>query len=47
LDEFIKALEKIAEEAKDQPDLLHQAPTQTPVRRLDEVSAAKELRLVW
>ncbi|MBI1871639.1 MAG: aminomethyl-transferring glycine dehydrogenase subunit GcvPB [Chlamydiae bacterium] len=47
LDHFVQVLEKIALEAKENPDLLHEAPTRTPVRRLDEVKAAKELRLVW
>jgi glycine dehydrogenase subunit 2 len=47
LDEFVEAIHKIADEARNHPEILHQAPTQTPVRRLDEVSAAKELRLVW
>ncbi|MCY3864574.1 MAG: aminomethyl-transferring glycine dehydrogenase subunit GcvPB, partial [Chloroflexi bacterium] len=45
LDEFIKAMEKIAEEARDDPELLRQAPHTAPVRRLDEVRAAKELVL--
>ncbi len=43
LDEFIAALDRIAREAHDNPDLLHNAPTTTPVRRLDEAKAAKEL----
>jgi glycine dehydrogenase subunit 2 len=47
LDEFAKVLELIAEEARQTPQLLHDAPTKTPVRRLDEVTAAKELRLTW
>ena len=45
LDEFIKAMEKIAEEARNDPELLRQAPHTAPVRRLDEVRAAKELVL--
>jgi glycine dehydrogenase subunit 2 len=32
---------QIAEEAREQPDLLHEAPHHTPVRRLDEVQAAR------
>jgi glycine dehydrogenase subunit 2 len=43
LDHFIKVMKQIAEEARTNPDLLHNAPTTTPVRRLDEVLAAKNL----
>ena len=38
-------LYKIADEAHTDPDLLHQAPHNTPVGRLDEVKAARELVL--
>jgi len=41
LDAFAAALLKIAEEAKESPELLHAAPTTTPVGRLDEVAAAR------
>jgi glycine dehydrogenase subunit 2 len=47
LDAFAEAMEAIAEEARTNPDLLHQAPHNAPVRRLDEVRAARELRLRW
>jgi glycine dehydrogenase subunit 2 len=47
LDAFADALLKIAEEARTNPDLLHEAPHNAPVRRLDEVRAAKELILRW
>jgi glycine dehydrogenase subunit 2 len=47
LDAFADALLSIAEEARTNPDLLHQAPHNAPVRRLDEVRAAKELILRW
>jgi glycine dehydrogenase subunit 2 len=47
LDEFADALLRIAEEARENPDLLHSAPHATPVGRLDEVRAAKELVLRW
>ena len=47
LDAFADALLRIAEEARTDPDLLHQAPHHAPVRRLDEVRAAKELILRW
>lgn len=45
LDNFIDAMKKIAQEAHENPDLLREAPHITPVRRLDEVRAAKELVL--
>jgi glycine cleavage system P protein (glycine dehydrogenase) subunit 2 len=45
LDAFVDALLKIAEEAHTEPELLKSAPHVTPVGRLDEVKAAKELVL--
>jgi glycine dehydrogenase subunit 2 len=45
LDGFIEAMKKIAQEAKDSPELLTSAPHTTPVSRLDEVRAAKQLVL--
>jgi glycine dehydrogenase subunit 2 len=45
LDLFADTLIKIAEEAHSHPELLHQAPHNTPVGRLDEVKAARELVL--
>ena len=47
LDGFADALLRIVEEARSDPDLLHEAPHDAPVRRLDEVRAAKELILRW
>jgi glycine dehydrogenase subunit 2 len=47
LDGFAGALLRIAEEGRADPDLLHEAPHNAPVRRLDEVRAAKELVLRW
>jgi len=45
LDAFAEAMIKIASEAHHQPELLKNAPHITPVGRLDEVKAAKELVL--
>jgi glycine dehydrogenase subunit 2 len=45
LDRFAEALKSIAREAVDHPELLHDAPVTAPVRRLDEVRAAKDLVL--
>jgi len=42
LDRLIDALLSIAEEAKTNPDQLHQAPTKCKRRRLDEVAAARK-----
>jgi glycine dehydrogenase subunit 2 len=45
LDQFIDAMKKIAQEARETPDLLHEAPHITPIGRVDDVRAAKELVL--
>jgi glycine dehydrogenase subunit 2 len=45
LDAFAAAMLQIADEAKNDPDLLHEAPHKAPFGRLDEVKAAKELVL--
>ncbi len=47
LDAFIEAMKKIAQEAVENPEILHAAPHRTPVRRLDEVSAARNPELRW
>jgi len=47
LDAFAQALRAIREEALTDPELLHQAPHSTPVRRLDEVRAARQPILRW
>ncbi len=47
LDNFVEAMAKILEEAQQNPDYLHEAPHTQPVRRLDEVRAARELDLRW
>jgi glycine dehydrogenase subunit 2 len=47
LDDFVEALIKILKEAQTHPDLLHNAPMTLPVKRLDEVKAARELNLKW
>ena len=45
LDAFAEAMLKIAEEARNEPEILKSAPHNTPVGRLDEVRAAKALIL--
>ena len=42
LDEFVDAMRSIAKEAATDPETLKQAPLSRPVRRLDEVKAAKQ-----
>jgi glycine dehydrogenase subunit 2 len=47
LDAFAEAMLKIAGEAHTNPDVLHTAPHVTPVGRMDEVKAAKDLVLCY
>ena len=47
LDAFVDTMKRIAKEAEETPDVLHQAPTTTPVRRLDETTAARKPVLRW
>ena len=47
LDAFVDALIMIRAEAESNPQLVKQAPHTTPVRRLDDVKAARELDLKW
>ena len=47
LDAFCDAMLTIAKEAEENPDLLHQAPTLAPLRRLDETTAARKPVLRW
>jgi glycine dehydrogenase subunit 2 len=47
LDSFAQALRCIVDEAHASPDLLHSAPHYSPVRRLDETTAARQPNLRW
>ncbi|QFY90346.1 aminomethyl-transferring glycine dehydrogenase subunit GcvPB [Magnetovirga frankeli] len=47
LDRFISALIQIRDEARNNPEQVKTAPHSLPVRRLDEVRAARELDLAW
>jgi glycine dehydrogenase subunit 2 len=47
LDLFADVLLRIAREAKDEPAVVTGAPWTTPVSRLDEGRAARELKLTW
>jgi glycine dehydrogenase subunit 2 len=47
LEAFADALHRAAEEARENPHLLHEAPVTAPVRRLDEARAARQLKTRW
>lgn len=47
IDKFVEAMIQIAGEAKENPQLLKDAPKTTPVRRLDEVRASRELNVKY
>ena len=47
LDYFIEVMKTIAQEAKDSPELLHDAPHDTPNTRVDEARAARKPYLSW
>ncbi len=47
LDAFVAAMKEILEEARGNSELVKSAPHTTPVRRLDDVKAARELDLTW
>jgi len=47
LDGFVEAMKKIQAEAETNPDVIKTAPHTLPVRRLDDVRAARELDLRW
>ena len=47
LDEFVQHMIALAELAKKDPDALHRAPVTTPVGRLDEVAAARNMNLTY
>ena len=47
LDAFAEVMLQIDRESKEDPERVKQAPTNTPVRRLDEARAARKLTLTW
>jgi glycine dehydrogenase subunit 2 len=47
LDKFVEAMRTIAREIDENPDILHSAPNNLGIKRLDEVYAAKNPRLTW
>ncbi|MGH2711675.1 MAG: aminomethyl-transferring glycine dehydrogenase subunit GcvPB, partial [Actinomycetota bacterium] len=47
IDAFADAMLQVAREAKENPELLHEAPVTAPVRRLNEAQAARKLKIRW
>jgi len=47
LDAFIEAMREIAREAREAPEVVHEAPHRAPITRLDEVTAARKPDLCW
>jgi glycine dehydrogenase subunit 2 len=47
LDAFVVAMTQVRDEARSQPELVRSAPHTMPVRRLDDVKAARDLDLAW
>ena len=47
LDRFVEVMTTVAEESASTPELVTGAPTETPVSRLDERRAAKDLDVTW
>jgi glycine dehydrogenase subunit 2 len=47
LDHFVQVMRQIAQEAVDSPSLIHEAPHDQPVGRLDETTAARKPVLRW
>ncbi|HPT83089.1 MAG TPA: aminomethyl-transferring glycine dehydrogenase subunit GcvPB [Limnochordia bacterium] len=47
LDEFIEVMRQIAQEAKENPEMLTSAPHNTPVKRVNEARAARHPVLRW
>jgi glycine dehydrogenase subunit 2 len=47
LDAFVEAMAKIDQEARENPELVKGAPYSLPVRRLDDVKAAREINVAW
>ncbi len=47
LDQFIEAMRQIARDIEEDPEIVKSAPHFTPVRRLDEATAARQPCLCW
>jgi len=47
LDEFVEVMGDLIALARDNPQAMKDAPVNLPVRRLDDVKAARELDIAW
>lgn len=47
MDAFVTAMKEILQEIETQPDMVKDAPHTMPLRKLDDVKAARELDLTW
>ena len=47
LDAFVAAMERIYDEIQADPQVVKDAPHSQPVKRIDEVSAARQPNLRW
>jgi glycine dehydrogenase subunit 2 len=47
LDNFIEIMKQIAEEVENDPEKILSAPHNTPIGRLDEAKAAKDMNVCW
>ncbi len=47
LDAFVEIMKKVVAEVESNPELVINAPHSTPVKRVDEASAARNLNLCW
>jgi glycine dehydrogenase subunit 2 len=47
IDEFATIMVKILDEAKTNADLVKHAPYTMPVKRLDDVKAARDMDFMW
>jgi glycine dehydrogenase subunit 2 len=47
LDRFVEAMVMVKMEAEKNPDFIHHAPHSLPVRRINDLKAARDLDVVW
>lgn len=47
LDKFVEIMKAVAKEVAEKPEFVNGAPYKTPVRRVDETQAARNLNLCW
>lgn len=47
IEQFAEVMNKIAQEARETPELVTSAPLNTPIRRVDDALAARKLNVRW